>query len=90
MKIQRFDPGWHNLDDESPAVVMVPVDNGLYIRWDDHLDALKKVRGLLTVYAEAAYNDAYIRAYNEAKRNLLTPVQAEQFDAMMEALDNDG
>ena len=32
---------------------------------------------------------AYEQGYNEAKRTLLTPMQAEQFDAMMEALDNE-
>lgn len=34
-----------------------------------------------------AYNRGYSDGYKEAKRTLLTPMQAEQFDAMIEALE---
>ena len=38
---------------------------------------------------EASYNRGYRDGYEFAKHALLTPMQAEQFDAMMEALDNE-
>lgn len=46
-----------------------------------------------TEHEDTASNDAYNRGYRDgyefAKHTLLTPMQAEQFDEMMVALDNE-
>ena len=38
---------------------------------------------------EGSYSAGYRDGYEFARHTLLTPMQAEQFDAMMEALDNE-